>query len=267
MIRPWTGRFLQADTVVPGVGNPGAWDRYAAMLNNPIRHVDPSGYSPCDGPYADPECQNVPRRKKPINPVPAPPTIHGRGQACAGPDISVLCMPIDEDRLDLPIHRDLFPIVGASEETTYPLSGLEDLNDIILFWEIVASPFTDLVDMVDIYNLTGSKGYLALRYNLPTGGIEAATAGYRQYYRDRFTSTLSPTQRGLRVAIVVGETYITDILASAAGDLAAIPGAVEGPIGAAAAYGLTASATTKFMDNFWQNVVNYNLPFLGVWPW
>ena len=43
---PNLGRFVQADTIVPGAGNPMAWDRYAYVLNNPIRLVDPSGHVP-----------------------------------------------------------------------------------------------------------------------------------------------------------------------------------------------------------------------------
>jgi len=41
---PALGRFAQADTLVPGAGNPLAWDRYAYTLNNPLRYSDPSGH-------------------------------------------------------------------------------------------------------------------------------------------------------------------------------------------------------------------------------
>jgi RHS repeat-associated protein len=37
-------RFAQADTIIPGAGEVQAWDRYAAMANNPIRFVDPTGH-------------------------------------------------------------------------------------------------------------------------------------------------------------------------------------------------------------------------------
>jgi RHS repeat-associated protein len=54
------GRFIQADSIVPGAGNPQAYDRYAYTLNNPLRYTDPSGHGACDGPYAgDPDCNNV----------------------------------------------------------------------------------------------------------------------------------------------------------------------------------------------------------------
>ena len=37
------GRFLQADTIVPGAGNPQALNRYSYVLGNPLRYIDPSG--------------------------------------------------------------------------------------------------------------------------------------------------------------------------------------------------------------------------------
>jgi len=38
------GRFVQADTIVPAAGTPGALDRYAYVFNNPLRYTDPSGH-------------------------------------------------------------------------------------------------------------------------------------------------------------------------------------------------------------------------------
>jgi len=36
--------FDQADTAVPGAGNPAAWNRYAYVMYNPVKYVDPSGH-------------------------------------------------------------------------------------------------------------------------------------------------------------------------------------------------------------------------------
>jgi hypothetical protein len=44
---PMLGRFAQADPIVPGPGNPLAFDRYAYVFNNPLIYVDPFGYLPC----------------------------------------------------------------------------------------------------------------------------------------------------------------------------------------------------------------------------
>ena len=43
---PALGRFQQPDTVVPGVENPQAWNRYSYTYNNPIRYNDPDGHCP-----------------------------------------------------------------------------------------------------------------------------------------------------------------------------------------------------------------------------
>ncbi len=38
------GRFVQPDTIIPGVGNSQAWDRYAYVFNNPLKYNDPTGH-------------------------------------------------------------------------------------------------------------------------------------------------------------------------------------------------------------------------------
>jgi RHS repeat-associated protein len=38
------GRFSQADSIVPGAGDPRAWDRYAYVKNNPTKYSDPTGH-------------------------------------------------------------------------------------------------------------------------------------------------------------------------------------------------------------------------------
>jgi hypothetical protein len=43
---PYLGRFISADTIVPGAGNPQALNRYSYTFNNPVKYTDPSGHWP-----------------------------------------------------------------------------------------------------------------------------------------------------------------------------------------------------------------------------
>ncbi|MBN2512698.1 MAG: RHS repeat-associated core domain-containing protein [Sedimentisphaerales bacterium] len=47
---PALGRFTQPDSIVPGAGNPMAYDRYMYTFSNPLRYSDPSGHIPECGP-------------------------------------------------------------------------------------------------------------------------------------------------------------------------------------------------------------------------
>ena len=44
---PKLGRFLSADTIVPGAANPQAYNRYSYVLGNPLKYTDPSGHGQC----------------------------------------------------------------------------------------------------------------------------------------------------------------------------------------------------------------------------
>ena len=41
---PALGRFLQPDTIIPGLTNSQAWNRYSYVENSPIIYIDPSGF-------------------------------------------------------------------------------------------------------------------------------------------------------------------------------------------------------------------------------
>jgi RHS repeat-associated protein len=45
---PMLGRFLQPDTLIPGVDNPQSWNRFSYVTNNPIQYNDPTGHERCD---------------------------------------------------------------------------------------------------------------------------------------------------------------------------------------------------------------------------
>jgi hypothetical protein len=43
---PKIGRFLSADTIVPGAGNPQSFNRFSYVNNRPMSFIDPSGHDP-----------------------------------------------------------------------------------------------------------------------------------------------------------------------------------------------------------------------------
>jgi hypothetical protein len=47
---------VQADTIVPGAGNPAAYNRYAYAFFNPLRYTDPTGHNPGWCQPNDPTC-------------------------------------------------------------------------------------------------------------------------------------------------------------------------------------------------------------------
>jgi len=44
---PALGRFVSPDSIVPGAGDPQAYDRYAYVFNNPVNATDPTGHIAC----------------------------------------------------------------------------------------------------------------------------------------------------------------------------------------------------------------------------
>ena len=54
MYWPAAGRFVSADTVVPDSTTPQSFNRYAYVLNNPLRYGDPTGHCPAPPPEFGP---------------------------------------------------------------------------------------------------------------------------------------------------------------------------------------------------------------------
>jgi hypothetical protein len=46
-VSPYLNRFIQPDTIVPGLFHPQNLNRYSYVLNNPVNLVDPSGHRSC----------------------------------------------------------------------------------------------------------------------------------------------------------------------------------------------------------------------------
>lgn len=58
---PLLGRFVSADTMIPKPDDPQMFNRYSYVINNPLRHTDPSGHRCKDGDEnADGKCSYYP---------------------------------------------------------------------------------------------------------------------------------------------------------------------------------------------------------------
>ncbi len=91
---PKLGRFLSPDSIVPGYANPQNLNRFSYVTNNPLRYTDPTGH------WEDEGCgTGGPGGGTGCNLPPAPGGGNdggkddGGGNACSGPNPSVVCLP------------------------------------------------------------------------------------------------------------------------------------------------------------------------------
>ncbi|MCS6846957.1 MAG: RHS repeat-associated core domain-containing protein [Anaerolineae bacterium] len=78
MYSPLLARFLSPDSLVPRPDDPQSFNRYAYVLNNPLRYTDPSGHTPCPRDGGSGLCGNKrPSRPRPLAKkvsLPSPPS-------------------------------------------------------------------------------------------------------------------------------------------------------------------------------------------------
>ena len=93
-----TGRFAQADTLIPQGQGVQAWDRYAYANNSPVNYTDPSGHALDDG-CRDYGCDfgTSSSTLSSSSYVPTPTAGSGGGNGCSGPNPSVVCLPTVPD--------------------------------------------------------------------------------------------------------------------------------------------------------------------------
>jgi hypothetical protein len=61
---PTLGRFVSADSIVPGAGNPQAFNRYSYVLNSPLNYTDPTGHYECIDTDENGRCIREPKAPK-----------------------------------------------------------------------------------------------------------------------------------------------------------------------------------------------------------
>ena len=248
---PTLGRFAQADSIVPG-GVQGL-DRYAYVNNNPLRYNDPTGHMCSDPDDETGFCEGSANVKTKIGDS----MVAGNGiQRSNGRPPATPCIIC---HTELPTK--------TIPETTLSDGGYinPELELLVDFWETIGSPMSDGLDMHEAYVISSSKWYKTPVWSLPTSGVEAVVAGYRQYYRDSWWESYTPVQRSARVLIATGEAYAIDKAASAAGSVASSAGAFTlGPVGATASFGTTSYATSQAGYDLAASINKWVFPNFGL---
>ena len=81
------GRFISADSIVPEQGNPQALNRYAYVLGNPLKYIDPTGHASIPSCAGKPDCGvNDPPSLLQPSAAFLQPTLNGRSGYCYGCD-------------------------------------------------------------------------------------------------------------------------------------------------------------------------------------
>lgn len=249
---PKLGRFLSADTIVPGAANPQALNRYSYVLGNPIRYNDPTGHmcsdpddhwgNGCDGSGTPP-----PTTPLPTTPLPNP----GSGD--------------NDDNADLEDELSLYNSTGNSNSVTSSIVTPEEKivlgpnpEALIKFWEYFGAPIFFGLEMDEVYQASQRGGWKLVKWSIPSGPFEAVVGGLRQGYHDSWDKGLNPYQRGFRIGIAGGEAFLVDGASTLAGATAF---EVAGPIG----YLAGAIVVSTQGEKFFHDTVNPRaFPALGL---
>ena len=165
---PKLGRFLSADTIVPGAANPQAFNRYSYVLNNPIRYNDPTGHmcsdpddhwgNGCDGSGTPP-----PTTPLPTTPLPNP----GSGDNDDDEDLAEELSLVYDNNDSLPTGIPADPPVPS-----YCGGGPNGLYDV---FDCGATFTQDLALVIDTPFAGVELIFLAI--GCPLGGLKGCAAG------------------------------------------------------------------------------------------
>jgi RHS repeat-associated protein len=171
---PALGRFAQADSIIPGAGDPQAWDRYAYVDNSPLNYTDPSGHRPCE-------------------------------------DYQGLCL--SENQVTNLYEAQQQRIRERSEKknkNTGPISSVVDLDDLewnLTFTKYALSAVDYLSQFEDLINSHKPK-YKHVKWAFGTGFAEAIIDGLLYGVKDREYVNLSDSRRVGRMSVIAVESFV-----------------------------------------------------------
>jgi hypothetical protein len=178
---PYINRFLQPDTLIPGVDSPQSWNRFSYVNNNPIRFNDPTGHY-CVG--DDEDCVDGGGGTGPVQ------TNSGGDGGCSGvPDCGL-------NENDVPVIYADEPLADLKQDkpydNNYPTSSKNE-SDGAFVW---------ILGMVDNYNYSVNSNNLPL-YQYYSWMFDLEIRGqFGLVYANNspFTISLDPTGLNLRHA-------------------------------------------------------------------
>jgi RHS repeat-associated protein len=243
---PAVGRFIQADSIIPDPGNSQAWDRYAYANNNPLNMVDPTGHGGTADKNGLGKGTSTPTPSPTLTVAPATtyvpvttpvPTLLPTQTPAPGGQYTLPTTPTP------PAPQPTYSVCTAPPPSTPSGS------------EIMAGYGNGVFDTATTYLQYLSNAYPAYRNVkglIPNAPGEAVIAAGFQLYVDS-DEDYSANQLAGRAILAGGEAYLTDLLSTGAGALAAGTTSPTGP-GAAAAY-----SGASFLTNL---AFEYR-----IWPW
>ena len=217
---PSLGRFGQADSIVPGAGDPRAWDRYSYVKNNPVRYNDPSGHATCD---EDGNCylkpgDRVPNQSKLLPVVNSLYGAHPRRSKEVERRNKMVEHAIDQLSV-CASHGFALPGCAVQQEFMSTNPDVDPgINTQLVFNERFVLPLLKGIDISEVYGLTNTQLFKFAKRGLPLTTLEAAVAGGRQWYQDANSGyKYNGVQQFLRIAISGGEAAAIDGLSTLVG--------------------------------------------------
>jgi RHS repeat-associated protein len=127
-----TGRFISADTIVPGAGNPQALNRYSYVLNAPTRYTDPTGHFCYDLSYGAGAGQCFdPTTGTQLSPAPPRPAQAEIGLTASGKNMLGLCESMSAGTCTRAAANDLLARVLTREWSSIDTVSAENVRELL----------------------------------------------------------------------------------------------------------------------------------------